>query len=237
VKKNRGGRFKYYSYGQIGSTSDQKIVMIYHGWGGTVEGYKDVADELVAAGYSVIIPEIIYHDTRQKLVHHFDREIMQEFFWKTIIESIEEFDDFVTALEIDKEEIIMVGSSMGGFIANGIFAREPKLDGLVNINGSGSFVLSENLFRKMDNREALSQEEEEVLRDYDPVEGTACSSPILLLHGDSDEIIPIEGQHNYYDYLKLGEKRANVVLKVYQGVNHEFTAEMVRDLVEWLEWI
>jgi uncharacterized protein len=235
VKKNTIGKFKYYSLGQIDSYNDQKIVMIYHGWGGSAEGCVDVADELFEAGYSVIVPEIMYHDTRQKLDHPFDRAVMQEYFWKTIIESIEEFDEFVSALGIDKEDIILVGSSMGGFIANGIFAREPKLHGLANINGSGSFVLSEHLFRKMDNREPLSQEEEQVLKNYDPFERTASSSPILLLHGGRDEIIPIEGQKNYYDYLTLVEKRTNVVFKVYEGVNHEFAEEMVEDLVEWLK--
>jgi uncharacterized protein len=235
VNKNTIGRFKYYSLGQINSDHDEKIVMIYHGWGGSAEGWGDVADELFEAGYSVVVPEIMYHDTRQKLDHPFDRAVMEEYFWKTIFESIEEFDEFVSALKIDKEDIILVGSSMGGFIANGIFAHQKKLHGLANINGSGSFVLSEQLFRKMDNRKALSHEEKQVLKKYDPVNGTASSSPILILHGDSDEIIPIDGQENYYNYLTLVEKRTDVVFKVYEGVNHELTEEMVGDLVEWLK--
>jgi uncharacterized protein len=235
MQKHTLGKFKYYSTLPAESGNRLKTVIIYHGWGGRAEGYKDVAEDLSKEGYQAIIPEIIYHDTRQPLDNHFDRETTQQYFWKTIFESIDEFDDFVTALELRKEDIVVAGSSMGGFIANGIFARELDVSGLANINGSGSFLLSEKLFREKDGRGEISHQEEKKLRKYEPVGRINCTSPVLLIHGDADEIISIEGQRDFYRYLTEIEKRKNVEFKIHKGVNHVFTAEMVGDLIGWLD--
>lgn len=159
------GKFKYYSFEHNNKKKNKRVLILYHGWGGTAESYTDLAEELIKDGYIVIVPEIIFNDTRYPLENHFDQVTTQYYFWRTITESIDEFNDFITALEINKRDIVLVGSSMGGFIANGIFARESKLMGLVNINGSGSFVLSERTFRKRDNRGELTPALLEVLRE------------------------------------------------------------------------
>lgn len=230
-------KFRYYSF-EINKVNEcEKVLIIYHGWGGTAEGYKELAEELSKEGFSIIVPEIIFHDTRQPLENHFDHKTMRDYFWDTIIKSIDEFNGFISALEINKKDVFLIGSSMGGFIANGIFAREPKLCGLANINGSGSFILSEQLFRDRDNREDISVELKKTLMEYDPVERVNCGSPVLLIHGESDEIIPIEGQKDYYRYLKDVEKRRNVDFNVHKNVNHQFTSEMIIDLFTWLNKI
>jgi uncharacterized protein len=235
MQKHTLGKFKYYSTLPRESGNRHKTVIIYHGWGGTAEGYEDVAEELSKEGYQVIIPEILFHDTRQPLDNHFDRETTQQYFWKTIFKSIDEFDDFITELGIHKEDIVVAGSSMGGFVANGIFAREPDVSGLANINGSGSFLLSEKLFREKDGRGEIPLKEVNKLKQYDPVTRMNATSPVLLIHGDADEIISIKGQKNYYRYLTEREKRKNVDFKIHKDVNHAFTTEMVGNLIGWLD--
>ncbi|MEL3974408.1 alpha/beta fold hydrolase [Rossellomorea oryzaecorticis] len=235
MQKHTLAKFKYYSILPEESVNRHKTVIIYHGWGGTAEGYKDIAEELSKEGYQVIIPEIVFHDTRQPLDNHFDRETTQQCFWRTIFESIDEFNDFVTELVIQKEEIVVAGSSMGGFIANGIFARETSVSGLANINGSGSFLLSEKLFREKDGRGEIPLEEVKKLKQYDPVTRVTATSPVLLIHGDADEIISIEGQKDYYRHLTESEKRKKVEFKIHKDVNHVFTAEMAGDLIGWLK--
>jgi uncharacterized protein len=233
VQRKIINKFRYYSFELDKANECEKILIIYHGWGGTAEGYKELGAELSKEGFKVIVPEIVFHDT-QPLENHFDQKTMQDYFWETIIKSIDEFDDFISALEINTENVVIIGSSMGGFIANGIFAREPTLCGLANINGSGSFVLSERLFRNRDNRGDISEEQKNILKKYDPIERVNCGSSVLLIHGDSDEIIPIEGQKDYYRYLKEIEKRSNIDFYVYKNVNHQFTSEMISDLITWL---
>lgn len=89
----------------------------------------------------------------------------------------------------------------------------------------------------MDNRGNLSIKEEQSLKEYDPVEQTNCESPLLIMHGDSDNIISINGQNNYYHYLLTNKKRKNINFKIYEGINHEFNLEMTNDFIDWLNEI
>ncbi|KPL58548.1 phospholipase [Rossellomorea vietnamensis] len=234
--KYRINPFKYYSIEPDKQSESNKVIIIYHGWGGSALGYRDLAEELAGEGFNVVVPEIIYHDTRQPLADHFESKTVQAYFWETIITTIDEYHDFMKTVGIDKENVILVGSSMGGGIANGIFAREPMIGGLVNINGSGSFVLTEKLFRERDGRGDIPDQLKKRLMDYDPVERKPGLSPVLLMHGDSDAIMPIEGQMDYDRYLK--ENRRHVDFRVYEGVNHQITLEMIGDLICWLKiWV
>ena len=233
MQKNTINGFNYYSVEPKKQNETNKVIIIYHGWGGSTLGYRDLGEELAGEGFKVIIPEIIYHDTRQPLANPFDTKTIQDYFWETIMTTIDEFLEFMTALGMELEKVALVGSSMGGCIANGIFAQEPRLGGMVNINGSGSFVLSEKLFRVRDGREALADNLKKILEEYDPVTRETGLSPVLLMHGDRDDIMPIEGQKDYHHYLKKKDKR-NVDFRVYEGVNHQITGEMVSDLVCWL---
>lgn len=219
----------------IHSNKKGLTIIFYHGWGTTADSYNEVAEELARRGYKVVVPEIIYHDSRNALNNPFNRQVMQNYFWKTIFESIDEFSEFMKLLETPWQNTIVVGSSMGGFIANGIFASSRDLGGLVNINGSGSFLLSEKLFRKLDNRSEPSLEEELILKKYNPIEQENCNAPVLLMHGDSDRTIPIEGQKDFYKYLTEVKGRSIVDFFIYENVNHQFTEGMFNDLIIWLE--
>ena len=224
-----------YKYNLFEPTNNNGLtIILYHGWGTTVDSFSNLAEDIAKIGFRVIVPEIMYHDTRNLIENHFNKETIQKYFWKTIVESIDEFDEFMKELGIHMQKTIVVGSSMGGFIANGIFASPKNLGGLVNINGSGSFLISERLFRKMDNRPNLTVEEEVVLKKYNPVGRTNSNSPVLLMHGDSDQSVPVEGQMDYFNHLTAVKGRKNVDLLIYEDINHQISPEMLKDLMEWL---
>lgn len=222
-----------YYYVEGASVPRSPIIFIYHGWGSTAEGSFDLAETLAKYGYSVVIPELIFHDSRSPFTNHFQTEVMQTYFWKTIFKSIDEFPTLVESMGLKKERIILIGSSMGGFIANGIASRE-AIAGLVNVNGSGSFVLSENLFRDSDGRGDIPSELLTRLKQYDPVKREGEKVPTLLLHGECDDIVSIQGQKDYHRFLIKGEARSIVTFRSYPSVGHEFTSDMVNDVVEWL---
>lgn len=234
MRKVKLKNFKYNLFEPSIHNMNRLTIILYHGWGTDVDSYSNLAEDITKKGFRVIVPEIIYHDTRNLLENHFNKEIIQKYFWKTVVESIDEFDEFTKEFGIQLEKTIVVGSSMGGFIANGIFASSKNLGGLVNINGSGSFLLSERLFRKMDNRPNLPVEEEELLKKYNPVGRTNSNSPVLLMHGDSDKTVPVEGQKDYFNYLTEVECRKDVDLLIYKDINHQISPEMLKDLMVWL---
>jgi uncharacterized protein len=233
MKKVKLKNFNYNLFEPIHNINGSTIIL-YHGWGTDADSYSNLAEDITKKGFRVIVPEIIYHDTRNLLENHFNKEIIQKYFWKTIVESIEEFDEFTKELGIQLQKTIIAGSSMGGFIANGIFASSKNLGGLVNINGSGSFLLSERQFRKMDNRPEIPVEEEMMLRKFNPVERKNCNSPVLLMHGDSDQTVPVEGQKDYLKHLTEVEGRKDVDLLIYKDINHQISQEMLKDLMVWL---
>lgn len=159
--------------------STGKTIVIFHGWGSSIKKYDKFAESLSLQGFQVVVPEIIFHDSRNKLENHFSEEITQEYFWQTIFFSIDEANCLFAELEILKKDSILLGVSMGGFIANGIYANNPEIAGLININGSGSFLLSEKIFREIDSRPPLSSEEIEKLISYDPMTKIKACSPML----------------------------------------------------------
>ncbi|PGL69514.1 alpha/beta fold hydrolase [Bacillus sp. AFS055030] len=137
--------------------SRNETIIMFHGWGSTIESQKQLGKELSKLGFKVVIPEIKYHDSRQALTNHFDQKILQRYFWKTIFETIDEEDDIIQQLNLQKEKSILLGSSMGGFIASGMFFSNTSYAGLININGSSSYIYSEKDFRKKDRRAPLKE--------------------------------------------------------------------------------
>ncbi|WP_370455106.1 alpha/beta hydrolase family protein [Planomicrobium sp. CPCC 101079] len=235
MEKIKYGRFPYNLLKPAENNRNGFAAILYHGWGTTADSYTGLAEKIAEKGYIVIIPEIVYHDSRNPLTNWFDKKVIRKYFWKTIVESIEEFEEFFQGLGIAKEKTLLIGSSMGGFIANGIFSFQKDLGGLVNINGSGSFVLTEKLFRERDGRPALTAEEEAFLSQFDPVQKEKCASPVLLMHGDQDTTIPIAGQERYFQHLKEKEGRENAKFLIFPGVNHQITEAVVERLLNWLE--
>lgn len=60
--------------------------------------------------------------------------------------------------------------------------------------------------------------------------------PVLLIHGDEDNIIPVEASKQAYDKLRTSSK----VLKVYTGKGHSLVHEVgwrdcIKDIAEWVE--
>ncbi|PGL69513.1 alpha/beta hydrolase [Bacillus sp. AFS055030] len=67
---------------------------------------------------------------------------------------------------------------------------------------------------------------------YDPkFIGSTTKKPILFLHGESDLVIPIDGQ---LDFLTTNYNAKIDFLK-YKDVNHTITNRMKTDLFDWLD--
>ena len=209
-----------------------KTIILYHGWGSSVRNYHNFALDLSDLGFRVILPELPYHDSRERLENPFQPEITQQYFWKTIFQSIDEAPTFFKTIQVPTEEIILFGSSMGGFIASGIAANHPEMAGLISVNSSGSFLTSERIFRKSDGRPDLSHEERRSFNSYDPISKPSFPSTALLLHGNEDRIISIEGQQEYNQYLRTRD--ADVTFRTYENVNHTITDLMIDDIKQWL---
>ncbi|MGO1058344.1 alpha/beta hydrolase [Planococcus sp. FY231025] len=232
MEKIRAGDFIYHIEEPNEKTG--KTAILFHGWGGTVQSWQAYAEALAKQGHRVVVPEIVYNDSRKPAKNPFEMETVQTYFWKAIMESIEEFGEFQKVLEVPESDIVLIGSSMGGFIAAGIFARHPQISGLASINGSGAFVLTEGIFRERQDRSPMPKEAERVLRRFDPIEQEAGQGSVLLINGEFDRTVPLEGHEAYHRHLTEARGFRNIEKKIYQGAGHQFTREMERDVGEWL---
>jgi uncharacterized protein len=85
----------------------------------------------------MVIPDAIRHGQRGLLDYN-NEAIVQDYFWSTIIQNVNEFKQLHTlAAEYLKkmENVLLIGSSMGGFSASGIFVENKEIAALVNIGG------------------------------------------------------------------------------------------------------
>jgi uncharacterized protein len=216
-------------------------VFLYHGWGATKEITSFYGSVLAHYGYQVIIPEIIYHGDRGSL-NYSSAEVRQEKFWEIIIQSVDEFKtlfkELFQSLNINAEKVAIIGNSMGGFIASGIFANNPSIKSLIVTNSSCAWENAEHLFRKIESRPQAIDEELKEIRKYDPISKINLMYPrnILLLHGSNDQFIPIETQEFFYNHIKdlYKDLPQNIRFKKYPRLNHYVILGMLQEIIEWL---
>ena len=53
-----------------------------------------------------------------------------------------------------------------------------------------------------------------------------------MLHGQEDTLVPWSTQFEFISYLQT--QSGNIEIKLYDGIGHKVTAEMVEDFYEWL---
>ena len=129
----------------------------------------------------------------------------------------------------------VIGNSMGGFTAAGIFTHNSNIKALVVFNGSCGWINSNEIFRE-NFKMNPDKEMEERINKFDPMNNLhlLIDRPILLLHGDSDSLVSIESQRIFYKKIELmyncGDK---IKLIEYPNLNHFVTTNMMEESIAW----
>jgi putative redox protein len=163
-----------------------------------------------------------------------------------------ELDDLTAAYGLVRNrhagKTAVVGSSMGGTVALMFAAQEPTVAALVTV----SAPLHPEKFPDRILTAAQLQEWRErgfilyngrrlnvaLLRDLECIDVPACARrvacPALVLHGDADNVVPVEEAHELYDCLTNSKR-----LSVLQGADHRLSspAAMNRAVDEALDWL
>jgi len=111
---------------ECGPASGSPVLML-HGWGGSVYGFRKNMPALCAAGYRVIAADLLGHGLSDKPLD------VERYSWAGQLAQVSEIMD---ALELERATLI--GQSMGGHLALG-FAREhaARVSAVAVINASG----------------------------------------------------------------------------------------------------
>lgn len=213
--------------------------ILYHGWSSCSEYQLTKASILAVNGYTVFIPEALYHGERGALTDYYQKEDY-DIFWKTIFRNMEEFPFLSSYIkERFSEKPFILGHSMGGLSVLGIGSIHGQdLKGIVCFNGSGDWLMT-HLFIQA--RFGMYVEKDWPL--YDEIEkkspinhlDTLKNVPIFMTNGDSDNSIDPRAQAHFYDELVKAEGKAERV--TYPFLGHFVTTNMMDDGMKWMEGI
>ncbi|MBB6732396.1 alpha/beta hydrolase [Cohnella zeiphila] len=211
------------------------IVVLYHGWGSTMDSYQFFASLIANWGYRVIVPELPWHGQRGSLDYS-DEATLQSHFWSVVFQGVQEADRLVAELSRTTDSpILMIGHSTGGFISAGTFASNKNVHAAVVVNGSCAWVQFEQSFREKLGLSPMNPDEKDALRQRDPFCNIlTINKPLLLLHCQEDTSVPIDSQRYLLKALSDSANAEYIQLFEYPGVNHQITLGMLQKIHEFL---
>ncbi len=218
-------------------------VLFYHGWSSDAEKQRFRGYILCSLGYQVIIPCSIYHGTRNP-IDYLNTPNAINYFWNVILKNIEEFDiildEAIKNFEADPDRIGIIGNSMGGFTSAGIFSKNKNIKAVVVLNGSCSWnYYNKIFFERYKNQDwHIGVQEQEKIDALDPLNniGSIKDRPMLLLHGDSDTIVFVETQKEFYKKaLPLYSDKEKLNFIEYHNLNHFVTTNMMEEAASWFD--
>ena len=223
---------------------ERSMVIYYHGWSSKKENGLFIGKILAFHGYDVIVPDAIYHGERNSL-DKYNVEAMKNYFWNVIINTVKEYKKLVLGaaelLGTDKDKVAVMGSSMGGFIASGVFADNKEIKCLVNMNGACAWEKAESIFKELDRegKGAASPKQRRLIAEYDPLskKKDLYPRPMLMLHGDADTSVSIDIQRYFYEEVKVLYKDMPERLRLLESsnLNHYKTTGMLEESLKWFD--
>lgn len=215
-------------------------IIFYHGWGSNKESQRIRGLIYASVGFQVLIPDAIYHGERNPIEYTWENG---KYFWKTIFNNVEEskilIDRLIKDYKANPDKISVIGSSMGGFTAAGVFTHNPLIKSLVVFNGSCAWENSnESLIENLEL--VITDEIKEILDEMtklDPINhlDKLKDRDILMLHGDMDSSVSIDSQRLFLKEIRpLYMDKNRIQLIEYPNLNHYITTNMMEESIKWL---
>ena len=215
--------------------SDDSVIIMFHGFTGCQPG-----------------PHFMFHKLSRKLNEvnisalRFDffgsGESDGEFEEMTFLKEVEDAEDILDfSLQLGYRNIVILGLSMGGAVASYLAEKRAKdLEGVILLSAVGDFSIfsskydTENAKKMLDKYGKidigglyLSKDFiDEILNivTYDKIE--KFKGPVLIIHGDKDEVVPIEQAYKYKEI--LGDR---AYLSIIKGADHTYNTKAWEDEV------
>ncbi|MBV8042702.1 esterase [Pluralibacter sp.] len=196
-------------------------VVFYHGFTSSKWVYSYFAVALAHAGFRVIMPDADSHGAR----YDGDEKQRLQRFWPILLNSVEEFSALREAIRqqgwLAEERLAVAGASMGAMAALGIAAHYPEVACAASLMGSGYFTtLSHTLFPSPGFPTAR-------LAGWDiaPRLPALASRPLMLWHGEDDDIVPAGESFRLQQALRQAGLDNNLTCHWQAGVRHRITPE------------
>lgn len=217
-----------------------KTIIFYHGWTSSKEGQRLRGLIYATVGYQVLIPDAIYHGERGAIDYN---TADGTYFWKTILNNLDEskvlIEELLEKYNADSENISVIGHSMGGFTAAGIFTHNTGIKSAVVFNGACAWGYANEILKAQIGIEITDElkELENRINEIDPLNNLELlkDRKIFMLHGNKDGVVSIESQRYFLTEAKpVYSNQSLVKLIEYHNVNHHITTGMMEDSIAWL---
>jgi alpha-beta hydrolase superfamily lysophospholipase len=229
VERHEAEGIPVWLFANHGAAGRLPLVFVLHGLHSRKERHLDLCLRLANAGFRACAVDSRSHGERADA----DTPALQqarttaEFaaaFARSVAGTVEDVAALATYFGGDAYAI--VGHSMGGYVATLAALADTRVNVIVNISGSLDVGRTTTEGNTEFDRWVPERRAAELL-------GRA----VLLLHGDSDETIPVEGARRLYTALCSirgadGPQKAAYV--EYAGVGHELTPQMTEEAVAWV---
>ena len=214
--------------------ADAPLAVVLHGLGRHKESVLPPLYALARRGLRAIALDAGLHGERDGAEGREQR--LQDDYLPTMAQIIEDTAQDVSRL-LDHLPAVRAGVhgiSLGGYVAHAALMAEPRLSVAAVAMGSADWLgpLREMgltpghpLYDAIAARSPLERAPDL----YPP-------RPLLLLHGDGDDVVPIAGDLALYERLRpaYGAAPGHLELVVYPGLGHHYTDEMLERSADWL---
>ncbi len=217
------------------SGADAPTVLVLHGLGRAKEHMLPTMYAFAQAGYQAVAFDARLHGERPSAE---DRDMrLQAAYVPTLYEMIagtaQDIPLVLDALGVPQAAIH--GVSLGGYIAFAALVHEPRLAVASVAMGSpdwleGMRALGMGPGHPIYDQTALGNPLARAAATYPP-------RPLLMLHGDQDDVVSVQGVRSLHENLLPAYQDApeTLELTIYPGLGHRYTDEMVEQSVAWTQ--
>ncbi|MEM5409598.1 esterase [Klebsiella quasipneumoniae] len=229
--RNLGGGEILHACPQESLDKPLPCIVFYHGFTSSKLVYSYFAVALAQAGFRVIMPDAPEHGAR----YHGDETGRMQRFWPILQQNFSEFPALREAIIaegwLEGERLAVAGASMGGMTAQGIMTHHPELNSVACLMGSGYFrSLSQTLFPSPGfDGDSLSE------WDVSHQLASLARRPLLLWHGDADDVVPPEETFRLEQALRQSDLAARLTCVWQKGVRHRITPEALATTVAFFQ--
>lgn len=213
------------------------LVLVVHGLRSRKERHWELCLELARAGFTAAALDAVGHGERATteeaaaLGQPDTSPALAALFGRAIVETVADLG--VVARYLGYVSYGVIGHSMGGYVALKTACTDPAVAAAVSISGNPDWAgQAEAAGLPTDVVAAVRGQSPLTLADR------FYPRPLLMLHGDADQVVPISGAQSLYHYLRDGPYSATpeaVSLVTYPGVGHDFLPDMVHRSVDWMQ--
>lgn len=216
------------------------VILLLHGYGGNKEQMGLFANAIVGLGYATFALDAPLHGKRAKPgrdIFDSNLDVLRDNFIEAVVDYRRAIDYLKTRFDVDSSRILVMGVSMGGFMASQLAGADTRVSAAVLLITGGdivSLIKESKLPRTSVLRKSLEEMGEDNARkkfhDFDPATWVAKISPrpVLIVSGTRDEIIPQVST----DALINSAKEPKTVFL--ENMGHTLNPESLLKIYNWL---